>query len=66
VTKPKPAGTPHPFVPDLNLPPHPADLERRGVCARCHLLGRPGDPHHDVPDVPEQAEVARRYEPGGG
>lgn len=45
---------PHVFVADPDLPPHPADLERRSVCAVCHLLGEPGDTHHTMPDPPEQ------------
>ncbi len=40
---------PHPFVADPELP---ADLNGVQVCARCHLLGRPDDAHHAMPDVP--------------
>jgi hypothetical protein len=46
---------PHPFVADEDLPP---DMNGRRVC-RCGLVGRPGDAHHDMPDVPEQAEARR-------
>jgi hypothetical protein len=49
--------TPHLFRADPDLP---ADHQGRRVCAGCHLIGRPGDPHHDVPPVPEQAEHLRR------
>lgn len=47
--------SPHPFVADPELP---ADMNGRRVC-RCGLLGTPGDAHHDMPDVPEQAESRR-------
>lgn len=47
---------PHLFVVDPEVP---------GCCARCNLPGEPDDAHHTLPDVPEQAEHARRYEPGG-
>lgn len=53
----KPRSGPHPFQPDPDLP---ADHQGRKVCAACHLVGQPGDAHHDVPDVPEQAEHRRR------
>jgi hypothetical protein len=46
----KPRRTPHVFVADPELRPHPADLEQRGVCAICHLVGEPGDAHHTVPE----------------
>jgi hypothetical protein len=49
--------TPHPFVADPDLP---ADHRGRRVCAACHLIGRPDDPRHAMPDVPEQAEHRRR------
>lgn len=49
---------PHVFVADPDLP---ADQRGRRVC-RCGLLGEPGDAHHEMPDVPEQAEMRRRYE----
>lgn len=42
------------------------DPDAPGCCRRCHLPGEPGDSHHTLPDVPEQAEVAARYEPDGG
>lgn len=47
---------PHVFVADPELPP---DMNGRQVCARCHLVGRAGDAHHDMPVVPEQAEARR-------
>jgi hypothetical protein len=40
-------------------PELPADINGRHVCARCHLVGRSGDAHHAMPDVPEQAEARR-------
>lgn len=46
---------PHPFQADPDLP---ADSRGRRVC-RCGLLGEPGDAHHAMPDVPEQAEHRR-------
>lgn len=49
--------SPHPFMADPELP---ADMNGRHVCARCHLVGQAGDAHHDMPDVPEQAESRRR------
>lgn len=53
--------TPHPFAADADLPP---DQLGRRVC-RCGLVGIPGDSHHAMPDVPEQAEHRHRYEPDG-
>ena len=40
--------SPHPFREDPDLP---ADVNGRRVC-RCGLVGRPGDAHHEMPDVP--------------
>jgi hypothetical protein len=51
--------SPHVFVADPDLPP---DMNGRRVC-RCGLLGRPGDAHHDMPDVPEQALARVRVDP---
>lgn len=53
----KPKATPHVFQADPDLP---SDHQGRRVCAACHLVGRPGDPHHLLPDVPEQEESRRR------
>lgn len=53
----KPTGRPHPFVADPELPP---DQGGRQVCATCHLVGLPDDAHHQLPNVPEQAEHRRR------
>lgn len=56
MSRTKPA--PHVFQADPGLPP---DSRGRHVC-RC---GLPDDPHvarHQLPDVPEQAEVRHRYE----
>lgn len=50
---------PHVFAADPDLP---ADHTGRHICAVCHLLGRTGDAHHTLPDVPEQADHARRYD----
>lgn len=47
---------PHPFAADPDLP---ADINGREVCRRCNLVGRPGDAHHAMPNVPEQAEARR-------
>jgi hypothetical protein len=44
------------FVPDPDVP---ADHQGRQACANCHLIGTPGDAHHTLPDVPEQAEHRR-------
>lgn len=48
----------HPFVRDPTVPP---DHQGRYVCAapRCHLLGEPGDAHHNVPDVPVDVQSLR-------
>lgn len=54
--KPKLCGL---FTPDPAVPP---DHNGRQACARCGLMGEPGDAHHTLPDVPEQAVVASRYE----
>lgn len=54
---------PHLFVPDATVPP---DQNGRGACATCHLIGEPGDAHHRLPEVPEQAEHRRRVDGGDG
>jgi hypothetical protein len=46
------------FTADPDVPP---DHRGRRACV-CGLLGEPGDPHHTLPDVPEQAEVRGRYD----
>lgn len=51
---------PHVFVADPELPP---DMNGREVCARCHLVGRAGDAHHDMPAGPP--EDARSRAAGG-
>lgn len=38
-----------PFVRDPDVPP---DHNGKGVCASCHLPGRPGDAHHTLPPAP--------------
>jgi hypothetical protein len=48
------------FVADPDLPP---DMNGRRVCERCHLLGRPGDPHHDTADL-DEAQAAERARVG--
>jgi hypothetical protein len=48
---------PHLFVPDPDVPP---DVNGVGACSVCHCMGKPGDPRHTLPDVPEQAEHRRR------
>jgi hypothetical protein len=60
--KPKPTGRPHLFVAD---PTVPLDQSGRATC-RCQLVGEPGDAHHTLPDVPEQAEHRRRIGEDGG
>jgi len=47
-----------PFVPDPEVPPNHVGV---GACLNCHLMGRPGDPHHPLPDVTAQAEHRHRY-----
>lgn len=54
----KSAVKPHPFVRDPDVPP---DVNGRGACTGCHLIGEPGDAHHDTSDLDaEQAEARRR------
>jgi hypothetical protein len=48
----------HPFEADPDLPP---DHLGRHVCKRCHLLGRPGDPHHDTAELDAEQAEARRW-----
>jgi hypothetical protein len=43
----KPTKAAHVFVVDQDTPGDP--VSGAGVCARCHLVGRPGDAHHDMP-----------------
>lgn len=46
---------PHPFRPDLSLPP---DAKGRQVC-QCGLVGKPGDGHHTLPEpTPDVRELA--------
>lgn len=45
------------FEADPDVPP---DHNGRHVCARCHLPGWPGDAHHTLATVPEQAEHRHR------
>lgn len=49
------------FTPDTDTP---ADHRGRRFCI-CGLAGEPGDAHHKMPDVPEQAEHRRRVGDGG-
>jgi hypothetical protein len=51
--------TPHTARVDPDLPP---DINGHAVC-RCGLLILPGDPRHDMPDVPEQALARARVDP---
>lgn len=57
---PESSVRPHPFVPDPDVPP---DINGRGACLSCHLIGRRGDSHHAMPDVPEQVAARRRTDP---
>lgn len=52
----KPTTRPHLFVPDPDVP---ADHQGRQACASCHLVGKPGDAHHKLPDGPDD-DVQRR------
>lgn len=62
MSPPKSKVPPHLFVVDPDVPPD--QFGRRACLAPgCHLMGKPGDAHHTLPDVPEQADVLRRYEP---
>jgi hypothetical protein len=62
VSKPKPTGRPHLFVRDPDVPP---DHNGRGACSECHLVGRPGDAHHTLPELHDAQVVHRnRYEGG--
>jgi hypothetical protein len=49
---------PHLFAADPDVPP---DHNGRGAC-RCGLVGRPGDPHHTLPEAP--AEDGQRLAAG--
>jgi hypothetical protein len=50
------ARPPHPFQADPDLPP---DHRGRPFC-RCGVVRVDGDPRHEMPAVPEQAEHRRR------
>lgn len=56
----KPA--PHPPRVDTDLPP---DINGHAVC-RCGLLILPGDPRHDMPDRPVEADARERAAGEGG
>lgn len=50
---------PHPFRVDPHTPADP--VTGAGVCGRCHLVGRPGDSHHNMPDPqPDGPSAAAR------
>lgn len=55
---PESSVRPHPFVPDPDVPP---DINGRGACLSCHLIGRRGDSHHDTTELDAgQAEARAR------
>jgi hypothetical protein len=54
---PKSRLRPHIFAADPGLRPHPADIEQRGVCSVCHLLGEPGDAHHPEREAAEDVQM---------
>lgn len=63
MTSRKPGVRPHLFVPDPDVP---ADHNGRGACATCHLIGKAGDAHHELPDAPAwDVQRARAGEEGG-
>lgn len=51
MSKPKTRVPPHLFVPP---PPGEVDLNGRGACGFCHLVGAPGDTHHTLPEAPTE------------
>lgn len=61
-----PKRPPHVFVADPDLRPHPADLERRAVCATCHVLGEPGDARHAMPGAVDDVRTRAAGEGGEG
>jgi hypothetical protein len=56
---------PHVFVADPDVPP---DHTGRRACAApgCHLMGKPGDAHHTVPDAEPDARSAAAGERSEG
>jgi len=54
---------PHLFVPP---PPDELDVNGRGACQRCGLVGEPGDAHHTLPDPPSEADHGQRAAGEGG
>lgn len=54
---------PHPFSADPDTPGDP--VSGQGVCSRCHLVGRPGDAHHDMPEPQPDAASAAAGETTG-
>lgn len=55
---------PHVHVADPDVPPDPLDTTGRRVCRTCHLVGRPGDARHLMPDP--QPDVRQRAAGEGG
>lgn len=47
---------PHVHQADQDLPPDPISGDQ--ACARCHLVGRPGDAHHTMPEPVPDAQSA--------
>ena len=63
MTRAKPKPVPHVHVVNQDVPADPLDTTGRRVCAVCHLVGRPGDGWHAMPDP--QPDV-RQYAAGEG
>lgn len=49
---------PHVHVADPAVPADPLDRTGRRVCTVCHLIGRPGDGRHTMPDPVPDAQSA--------
>lgn len=65
MSRPKTKVTPHLFVVDRDVPPDPLDTTGARACRTCHLIGRPGDAHHKLPDPVPDAHSAAAGEGGG-
>lgn len=54
----------HLYQADLETPPDPLDRKQRRPCAVCHVVGEPGDAHHDVPPPVEDGRMRAAGEKG--
>ncbi len=55
MSRAKSVVTPHVHVADPDVPPDPISGDQ--ACRHCHLVGRPGDAHHAMPEPVADAQT---------